>query len=133
VNVVVLPGGLGREELAALGVARISFGGGLAHSALEAAAASALVMNWFRLTGSRSGARANPLELAAQLRQRRARRAREPVLGHAELGGGLPAARLAHEAHVDDRPLGLVETPEGLAEQDAVVEQRWANASTRGR
>jgi 2-methylisocitrate lyase-like PEP mutase family enzyme len=39
VNIVAVPGGLGRIELAALGVARISFGGGLAHVALEAAAA----------------------------------------------------------------------------------------------
>jgi 2-methylisocitrate lyase-like PEP mutase family enzyme len=39
VNIVAVPGGLGRSELAALGVARVSFGGGLAHTALEAAAA----------------------------------------------------------------------------------------------
>lgn len=39
VNIVAMPGGLGRSELAALGVARVSFGGGLAHTALEAAAA----------------------------------------------------------------------------------------------
>jgi 2-methylisocitrate lyase-like PEP mutase family enzyme len=39
VNIVAVPGKLGRSELAALGVARVSFGGGLAHLALEAAAA----------------------------------------------------------------------------------------------
>jgi 2-methylisocitrate lyase-like PEP mutase family enzyme len=39
VNIVAVPGGLGRSELAELGVARVSFGGGLAHLALEAAAA----------------------------------------------------------------------------------------------
>ncbi len=39
VNIVAVPTGLGRSELAALGVARVSFGGGLAHRALEAAAA----------------------------------------------------------------------------------------------
>jgi 2-methylisocitrate lyase-like PEP mutase family enzyme len=39
VNIVAVPGGLGRGELAALGVARVSFGGGLAHAAHEAAAA----------------------------------------------------------------------------------------------
>jgi 2-methylisocitrate lyase-like PEP mutase family enzyme len=39
VNIVAIPGGLGRSELAVLGVARVTFGGGLAHSALEAAAA----------------------------------------------------------------------------------------------
>jgi 2-methylisocitrate lyase-like PEP mutase family enzyme len=39
VNIVAVPGGLGRSELAALGVARVSFGGGLAEAALEAAAA----------------------------------------------------------------------------------------------
>ena len=39
VNIGAVPGGLGRSELAALGVARVSFGGGLAHLALEAAAA----------------------------------------------------------------------------------------------
>ena len=39
VNIVGVPGGLGRSELAALGVARVSFGGGLAQLALEAAAA----------------------------------------------------------------------------------------------
>jgi 2-methylisocitrate lyase-like PEP mutase family enzyme len=39
VNIVAVPGGLGRSELAALGVARVSFGGGLAEVALEAAAA----------------------------------------------------------------------------------------------
>ena len=39
VNIVAVPGGLGRSELAALGVARVSFGGGLAHAAHEAAAA----------------------------------------------------------------------------------------------
>jgi 2-methylisocitrate lyase-like PEP mutase family enzyme len=38
VNIAAVPGGLGRSELAALGVARVSFGGGLAHLALEAAA-----------------------------------------------------------------------------------------------
>jgi 2-methylisocitrate lyase-like PEP mutase family enzyme len=38
VNIVAVPGGLGRDELAALGVARVSFGGGLVHLALEAAA-----------------------------------------------------------------------------------------------
>jgi 2-methylisocitrate lyase-like PEP mutase family enzyme len=39
VNIVAVPGGLGRSELAELGVARVSFGGGLAELALEAAAA----------------------------------------------------------------------------------------------
>jgi 2-methylisocitrate lyase-like PEP mutase family enzyme len=39
VNVFAWPGGFGRSELAELGVARISFGGALAHAALEAAAA----------------------------------------------------------------------------------------------
>jgi 2-methylisocitrate lyase-like PEP mutase family enzyme len=39
VNIVAVPTGLGRSELAALGVARVSFGGGLAIRALEAAAA----------------------------------------------------------------------------------------------
>ena len=39
VNIVAVPGGLGRSELASLGVARVSFGGGLAHTALNAAAA----------------------------------------------------------------------------------------------
>jgi 2-methylisocitrate lyase-like PEP mutase family enzyme len=39
VNIVAVPGGLRRSELAALGVARVSFGGGLAQRALEAAAA----------------------------------------------------------------------------------------------
>jgi 2-methylisocitrate lyase-like PEP mutase family enzyme len=39
VNIVAVPGGLGRSELAELGVARVSFGGGLAQRALEAAAA----------------------------------------------------------------------------------------------
>jgi 2-methylisocitrate lyase-like PEP mutase family enzyme len=39
VNIVAVPGGLGRAELAELGVARVSFGGGLAHAAHEAAAA----------------------------------------------------------------------------------------------
>jgi 2-methylisocitrate lyase-like PEP mutase family enzyme len=39
VNILAVPGGLGRSELASLGVARVSFGGGLAHVALEAAAA----------------------------------------------------------------------------------------------
>jgi 2-methylisocitrate lyase-like PEP mutase family enzyme len=39
VNIVAVPGGLSRSELAALGVARVSFGGGLALRALEAAAA----------------------------------------------------------------------------------------------
>jgi 2-methylisocitrate lyase-like PEP mutase family enzyme len=39
VNIVAVPGGLGRSELAELGVARVSFGGGLAEVALEAAAA----------------------------------------------------------------------------------------------
>ena len=39
VNVVAIPGGLGRSDLAELGVARVSFGGGLAALALEAAAA----------------------------------------------------------------------------------------------
>ena len=38
-NIVAVPGGLGRSELAALGVARVSFGGGLAEAAQEAAAA----------------------------------------------------------------------------------------------
>jgi 2-methylisocitrate lyase-like PEP mutase family enzyme len=39
VNIVAVSGGLGRSELAALGVARVSFGGGLTEAALEAAAA----------------------------------------------------------------------------------------------
>lgn len=39
VNIVAVPGGLGRSDLAALGVGRVSFGGGLAQTALEAAAA----------------------------------------------------------------------------------------------
>jgi 2-methylisocitrate lyase-like PEP mutase family enzyme len=39
VNIVGVPTGLGRSELAELGVARVSFGGGLAQRALEAAAA----------------------------------------------------------------------------------------------
>lgn len=39
VNIAAAPGGLGRRELAELGVARVSFGGGLAQRALEAAAA----------------------------------------------------------------------------------------------
>jgi 2-methylisocitrate lyase-like PEP mutase family enzyme len=39
VNIVAVPTGLGRSELAELGVARVSFGGGLAQCALEAAAA----------------------------------------------------------------------------------------------
>lgn len=39
VNIVAVPGGLGRSELAELGVARVSFGGGLAQRALETAAA----------------------------------------------------------------------------------------------
>jgi 2-methylisocitrate lyase-like PEP mutase family enzyme len=39
VNIVAVPTGLGRSELAELGVARVSFGGGLAERALEAAAA----------------------------------------------------------------------------------------------
>lgn len=39
VNIAAAAGGLGRSELASLGVARLSFGGGLAHAALEAAAA----------------------------------------------------------------------------------------------
>ena len=39
VNIVAVPGGLGRSELAELGVARVSFGGGLAARALDAAAA----------------------------------------------------------------------------------------------
>jgi 2-methylisocitrate lyase-like PEP mutase family enzyme len=39
VNIAAVPGGLGRAELAALGVARVSFGGGLAHAANAAAAA----------------------------------------------------------------------------------------------
>jgi 2-methylisocitrate lyase-like PEP mutase family enzyme len=39
VNIVGVPGGLSRSDLAELGVARISFGGGLAQRALEAAAA----------------------------------------------------------------------------------------------
>jgi 2-methylisocitrate lyase-like PEP mutase family enzyme len=39
VNIVGVPGGLGRSELGALGVARVSFGGGLAVRALDAAAA----------------------------------------------------------------------------------------------
>jgi 2-methylisocitrate lyase-like PEP mutase family enzyme len=40
VNMFAVPGGLGRSDLAALGVARVSFGGGLAQVALEAAAAA---------------------------------------------------------------------------------------------
>jgi 2-methylisocitrate lyase-like PEP mutase family enzyme len=39
VNIVGVPTGLGRSELAELGVARVSFGGGLAQRALDAAAA----------------------------------------------------------------------------------------------
>jgi 2-methylisocitrate lyase-like PEP mutase family enzyme len=39
VNIVAVQGGLGRSELAELGVARVSFGGGLTRLALEAAAA----------------------------------------------------------------------------------------------
>src|SRR5918992_3552879 len=39
VNIVGVPGGLSRSELASLGVARVSFGGGLAQRALDAAAA----------------------------------------------------------------------------------------------
>lgn len=39
VNIVAVAGGLGRSDLAELGVARVSFGGGLAHTALDAAAA----------------------------------------------------------------------------------------------
>jgi 2-methylisocitrate lyase-like PEP mutase family enzyme len=39
VNVLAVPGGPGRSELAELGVARVTFGGGLATAALEAAAA----------------------------------------------------------------------------------------------
>jgi 2-methylisocitrate lyase-like PEP mutase family enzyme len=39
VNIVAVPGGLGRSALAELGVARVSFGGGLAEVALEAAGA----------------------------------------------------------------------------------------------
>jgi 2-methylisocitrate lyase-like PEP mutase family enzyme len=39
VNIVAVPSGLSRSELAELGVARVSFGGGLAQRALEAAAA----------------------------------------------------------------------------------------------
>jgi 2-methylisocitrate lyase-like PEP mutase family enzyme len=39
VNIGAAPGGLGRAELADLGVARVSFGGGLAHAANDAAAA----------------------------------------------------------------------------------------------
>ena len=39
VNIVAVPGGLGRSELAELGVARVSFGGGLADAANDAAAA----------------------------------------------------------------------------------------------
>jgi 2-methylisocitrate lyase-like PEP mutase family enzyme len=39
VNIVGVPGGLSRSELAELGVARVTFGGGLAQRALEAAAA----------------------------------------------------------------------------------------------
>ena len=41
VNIVSGAAGLGRSELADLGVARISFGGGLAHAAYDAAAAQA--------------------------------------------------------------------------------------------
>jgi 2-methylisocitrate lyase-like PEP mutase family enzyme len=39
VNIVAVPAGLGRSDLAAMGVARVSFGGGLSIRALEAAAA----------------------------------------------------------------------------------------------
>jgi 2-methylisocitrate lyase-like PEP mutase family enzyme len=39
VNIAAGPAGLGRSDLAALGVARVSFGGGLASAAYEAAAA----------------------------------------------------------------------------------------------
>jgi 2-methylisocitrate lyase-like PEP mutase family enzyme len=45
VNIVAVPTGLGRSELAALGVARVSFGGGLAVRALEAAAAEVEAFN----------------------------------------------------------------------------------------
>jgi 2-methylisocitrate lyase-like PEP mutase family enzyme len=45
VNIVAVPTGLGRSELAELGVARVSFGGGLAVRALEAAAAEVEAFN----------------------------------------------------------------------------------------
>ncbi|MGH7385185.1 MAG: isocitrate lyase/PEP mutase family protein [Candidatus Rokuibacteriota bacterium] len=38
INVLVMPGGLRFEELAELGVARVSFGSGLMHTAMDAAA-----------------------------------------------------------------------------------------------
>jgi 2-methylisocitrate lyase-like PEP mutase family enzyme len=38
-NVLVMPGGLTFGELAELGVARVSFGSGLMHTAMDAAAA----------------------------------------------------------------------------------------------
>jgi 2-methylisocitrate lyase-like PEP mutase family enzyme len=41
INVLVMPGGLSFEELAELGVARVSFGSGLMHIAMDAAAQSA--------------------------------------------------------------------------------------------
>jgi 2-methylisocitrate lyase-like PEP mutase family enzyme len=47
-NVLVMPGGLTLEELAALGVARASFGSGLMRTAMEAAAAAATA---YRATG----------------------------------------------------------------------------------
>jgi 2-methylisocitrate lyase-like PEP mutase family enzyme len=42
INVLVMPGGLALEELAELGVARASFGSGLMHTAMDAAAQQAL-------------------------------------------------------------------------------------------
>jgi 2-methylisocitrate lyase-like PEP mutase family enzyme len=41
INVLVMPGGLALEELAELGVARASFGSGLMHTAMDAAAQQA--------------------------------------------------------------------------------------------
>jgi 2-methylisocitrate lyase-like PEP mutase family enzyme len=41
INVLVMPGGLALEELAELGVARASFGSGLMHTAMDAAAKQA--------------------------------------------------------------------------------------------
>ena len=41
INVLVMPGGLSFEELAELGVARVSFGSGLMHIAMDAAAQAA--------------------------------------------------------------------------------------------
>ena len=47
-NVLVMPGGLNLEQLAELGVARASFGSGLMHIAMDAAAEQASA---YRATG----------------------------------------------------------------------------------